>query len=138
VPSCGVLGSTSEENDSNVAKNESPDASQVEAPGDVVRARTIPSDKRRRSESNRRWRICNQEPRPDYSEENADFSPRAAPGAAVDAEIPLNPPAAGPQAVSIPDLHVDPDLALIVNRWPTLSEATKAAIVEMVRSEKKV
>ena len=42
-----------------LAINESPDASQVEAPGDVVRASATTSDKRRRSESNRRWRICN-------------------------------------------------------------------------------
>jgi hypothetical protein len=41
------------------AENESPDASQVEAPGDIVRASATTDDQRRRWESNPRWRICN-------------------------------------------------------------------------------
>ena len=42
-----------------LALNESPRASQVEAQGEVMLAGATASDKRRRSESNRRWRICN-------------------------------------------------------------------------------
>ena len=41
------------------AENESPDGSQVEAPCDVMPASAITDDKRRRWESNPRWRICN-------------------------------------------------------------------------------
>jgi hypothetical protein len=73
-------------------------------------ASAITSDQRRRSESNRRWRICNQAPLPEIPEENTSFAQRAARDIAVDAEILPDPP-----AVSDP---TDQDLALLIARCP--------------------
>jgi hypothetical protein len=77
--------------------------------------RATRNEKRRRWESNPRWRICNRNTNPDIAEENRDSGDGAAPGAAVGAKIGA----------------IDADLEMIINRWPTLSDANKAAVVAM-------
>ncbi len=54
---------------------------------------------------------------PEIPEENAHSRDSAAPGAAVGAQI----------------APVDPELQAIIERWPDLTDAVKAGILEMVR-----
>jgi hypothetical protein len=68
--------------------------------------------KRRRWESNPRWRICNRKPSPEKPEEN--------PASASDVHT---------------DVHselVDPDLASVVEAWSSLPAAVRAGILAMV------
>jgi len=71
---------------------------------------------RLRSESNRRWRICNPLPDTDFPEENPD------PGQ-VD-------PAVDPTAPA------DPGLAELAKIWSSLPRAFRAGILAMVRAAK--
>jgi hypothetical protein len=49
----------SDKSDAESTENKTPGESQVEAPSEVVRVDAISDEKRRRWESNPRWRICN-------------------------------------------------------------------------------
>ena len=69
---------------------------------------------RLRSESNRRWRICNPLPDTDFPEENPD------PGQ-VD-------PAVDPTA------QADPELTEVAAAWSSLPRAIRAGILAMVRA----
>ena len=71
---------------------------------------------RLRSESNRRWRICNPLPDTDFPEENPD------PGQ-VDPVVDPTAPA-------------DPELAELAAVWSSLPRAIRAGILAMVRAAK--
>jgi hypothetical protein len=79
-------------------------------------------EKRRRPDSNRGWRICNQTPsNPNLNSDNElreQDNDRAASGAAVETEIGVS----------------DPDLALVVQQWKELPATVKAGILAMVRA----
>jgi hypothetical protein len=73
--------------------------------------------KRRRWESDPRWRICNQTARPDFAEENE-----------VSADV------GGIFGGSeTGDRAPDPDLRMILDRWGDLPEPIRAGIVAMIR-----
>ena len=74
--------------------------------------------KRRRWESNPRWRICNQTATPENAEENGDSGDGAAPRAAVGAE----------------NRSPDAELTAVIEAWPTLPEPIKSGILAMVQS----
>ncbi|MEN6450699.1 MAG: hypothetical protein ABFC96_09425 [Thermoguttaceae bacterium] len=75
-------------------------------------------EKRRRWESDPRWRICNQTARPGLPEENTDF-----------------PEAGGIFGGSeTGDGAPDPDLRLILDGWAALPEPIRAGIVAMVKA----
>jgi hypothetical protein len=73
-------------------------------------------EKRRRRDSNPGWRICNQTSNPQNAEENTHSSKGAAQGAAVGAE---NAP-------------IDADLARVVEAWPSLPAALRAAVLAII------
>ncbi|MEN9666819.1 MAG: hypothetical protein RLZZ326_3182 [Planctomycetota bacterium] len=71
---------------------------------------------RLRSESNRRWRICNPASRPENPEENADSG-----------EVPMKVPMLNP---------ADRDLAVVVEAWSSLPPAVRAGIRAMVEASR--
>ena len=71
---------------------------------------------RLRSESNRRWRICNQAAVPVNPEENAGFQ-------VVD-------------PIVDPTAEADPELTEVAAAWETLPPAIRAGILAMVRSSR--
>jgi len=72
--------------------------------------------KRLRSESNRRWRICNPASRPENPEENADSG-----------KVPMKVPMLNP---------ADRDLAVVVEAWSSLPPAVRAGIRAMVEASR--
>jgi len=94
-----------------------------------VLADATASDKRRRSESNRRWRICKQPPCPEIFDENEDSGKCAARGAAVDAKIVSDP--------RIANDPIDVDLDVLIERWPTLPAEVRKQIVELLHQPPK-
>ena len=71
-------------------------------------------EKRRRWESNPRWRICNQKSRPDNVERNDDSQQTAA------------------QIIAQPQPQVDPQLARVVAAWGSLPEPIKRAMLALI------
>jgi hypothetical protein len=76
--------------------------------------------KRRRPDSNRRWRICNPTTCPENPDKNVGF----AAGGSISAAV------AGKTA------HDDPDLQALIDAWPGLPEAVKAGILAMVTTSR--
>jgi len=81
--------------------------------------------KRRRPDSNRGWRICNQTP--GQPNDKADNELRNEPDSVG--------PEMGPVTENLPT--VDPDLAALIDAWPALPEPVKVGIVAMVRAASK-
>jgi integrase len=87
-----------------------------ETPGESKASRGS-STQRLRSESNRRWRICNQKPSPGNPEENR------ASASDVHADVHTEP--------------ADPALAAVVEAWSSLPAAVRAGILAMVEASKR-
>ncbi len=86
-----------------------------EKPGNIRTSRGF-SAQRLRSESNRRWRICNPEPEP------------VSPGNGSDSgEVPTKVPTLD---------RADRDLAAVVEAWSSLPPAVRAGILAMVEASK--
>ena len=88
-------------------------------------------------ESNPCLRTEKQVSRPVNPEENGDFPKGAASGAAVGGKTGASADPADLSSHATPDADIstlDPDLAVIVQRWGSLPEAVRAGIVAMVKT----
>jgi integrase len=83
----------------------------------VFRASAAGERKRRRWESNPRWRICNQTPSPEKPSETG-----------LSREVTTTATTVGP---------ADPDLAAVVEAWSSLSAAVRAGIIAMVEASRR-